>query len=83
MPWFLETRVLWYRKDWFKDEGLAAPRTWAEFDAAAKAITKDGHFGSAFLFAKDFLTGQNNFIFYVNSTSSPISLWPSATPPAA
>ena len=70
VPWFLETRVLWYRKDWFKDAGLAAPRTWAEFDAAAKALTKDGHFGSAFLFAKDFLTGQNNFIFYVNSDES-------------
>jgi ABC-type glycerol-3-phosphate transport system substrate-binding protein len=67
VPWFLETRVLWYRKDWLKDAGLEAPRTWAEFDAAAKALTKNGRFGAAFPYTKDFLTGQNNFIFYVNS----------------
>ena len=54
VPWFLETRVLWYRKDWLKDAGLEAPRTWAEFDAAAKALTKNGQFGAAFPYAKDF-----------------------------
>lgn len=67
VPWFLETRVLWYRKDWLKDAGLAVPRTWAEFNATAKALTKDGRFGAALPFTKDFLTGQNNFIYYVNS----------------
>jgi multiple sugar transport system substrate-binding protein len=61
VPWFLETRVLWYRKDWLKDAGLSVPRTWAEFNTTAKALTKDGRFGSAFLFTKDFPDRSEQF----------------------
>jgi multiple sugar transport system substrate-binding protein len=34
--------VLWYRSDWFGQAGLAAPRTWDQFIAAAQKLTDKG-----------------------------------------
>lgn len=40
-PWYAGARGLMYRKDWFKEAGLEAPKTWEEFLQAAKVLTKD------------------------------------------
>ncbi|SEC41357.1 carbohydrate ABC transporter substrate-binding protein, CUT1 family [Rhizobiales bacterium GAS188] len=45
LPWNLDLRVWFYRKDLFAAASLKPPTTWAEFRAAAKQLTKDGKFG--------------------------------------
>lgn len=42
--------VIWYRKDWLAEKGIAEPRTFDEFFAAAEAMTDPGanRFGFAF-----------------------------------
>jgi multiple sugar transport system substrate-binding protein len=42
VPWYVETRVLFYRADLAKAAGVAAPTTWDEFDAFAKALQGEG-----------------------------------------
>ncbi|HEY4198970.1 MAG TPA: sugar ABC transporter substrate-binding protein [Devosiaceae bacterium] len=39
--------VVLYRKDLFDQAGLTPPKTWDEFEADAKALTKDGVYGFA------------------------------------
>lgn len=41
VPWYAGARGLMYRKDWFKEAGLEAPKTWEEFLQAAKVLTRD------------------------------------------
>jgi ABC-type glycerol-3-phosphate transport system substrate-binding protein len=38
MPYFLDPRGLYYRKDLFEEAGLSAPQTWADVREAAKAL---------------------------------------------
>ncbi|WP_421724960.1 extracellular solute-binding protein [Bauldia sp.] len=66
VPWFLETRVLWYRKDWFDEAGLAPPSTWDELQETATALTEGRRFGIALPFIRAFFTGQSNFTYYLN-----------------
>ncbi len=40
VPWFYDSRPVAYRKDWFKEKGLAIPKTWDEWIAVAKALTQ-------------------------------------------
>ena len=42
VPWFYDSRPVAYRKDWFKEKGLAIPKTWDELIAAAKALNQGG-----------------------------------------
>jgi multiple sugar transport system substrate-binding protein len=42
VPLVVEWQVLYYRKDLFQKAGLKVPTTFAELEAAAKALTKDG-----------------------------------------
>jgi len=39
VPWFYDSRPVAYRKDLFKEKGLAIPKTWDELVAVAKALT--------------------------------------------
>ena len=39
MPWWLETRVLWYHKDLLEKAGVQPPTTWDEWISATKALT--------------------------------------------
>lgn len=41
LPFEYMPNMLYYRKDWFEEKGLAAPDTWADFLAAAQALTED------------------------------------------
>lgn len=45
LPWALDTRVLFYRKDLLEATGVAVPKTWAEFREASKKLTGDGKYG--------------------------------------
>lgn len=38
LPYFLDPRIMYYRKDLFEAEGLAAPTTWDEVIAAGQAL---------------------------------------------
>lgn len=42
IPWYVDTRVLFYRKDLLAEEGFNhPPRTWAELFEASRRLTKD------------------------------------------
>lgn len=45
LPFGLDIRALYYRKDILEAKGIAVPTTWDEFRAAAKAVTGDGVYG--------------------------------------
>ncbi|MEV1174041.1 sugar ABC transporter substrate-binding protein [Nonomuraea sp. NPDC049784] len=42
VPWYVETRVLYYRTDQAKKAGVEPPATWQEFTAFAKALKDKG-----------------------------------------
>ncbi|MCT9819232.1 extracellular solute-binding protein [Microbacterium sp. W1N] len=42
VPWYVETRVLYYRSDLAEAAGLSAPTTWDEFTDFAKGFTTAG-----------------------------------------
>ncbi|RJL24706.1 ABC transporter substrate-binding protein [Bailinhaonella thermotolerans] len=39
MPMSTNMGVFWYRTDWFKEAGIAAPKTWSEFFTAIEKLT--------------------------------------------
>ncbi|ADZ90977.1 ABC transporter substrate-binding protein [Marinomonas mediterranea] len=39
LPYHGWIQGIWYRKDWFDEKGLAAPNSWENIEAAAKALT--------------------------------------------
>lgn len=45
LPWGIDIRVWFYRKDLLEAAGVQPPKTWEELRAAAKATTKDGKYG--------------------------------------
>jgi multiple sugar transport system substrate-binding protein len=45
LPWNLDIRVWFYRKDAFAAANIQPPSNWSELRTAAKALTKDGKFG--------------------------------------
>ncbi|MGW0805980.1 sugar ABC transporter substrate-binding protein [Nonomuraea sp. NPDC002799] len=48
VPWYVETRVLYYRTDQAGKAGVRPPATWAEFTAFAKALKDKGGAESGF-----------------------------------
>ena len=47
VPWWSETRVLFYHKNLLDGAGLKPPTTWAEWIAAAQKLTKGDQYGYA------------------------------------
>ncbi len=47
MPNAMLPYILYYRADWFDAAGIKPPETYDDFIAAAKAMTKDDHYGYA------------------------------------
>ena len=45
LPWQIDIRMIYYNKDLLAKKGIAVPTTWAEMQAAAKAVTGDGTYG--------------------------------------
>jgi len=50
IPYGLYQKMLFYRKDWFDQKGLTAPKTWEDLQKAAKALTEpaNNRFGYSF-----------------------------------
>lgn len=67
LPLYSHAQVMWYRKDLLADAGLEVPKTWDEFAAAAKALTKDGVYGCSFPCGSSDLMGTRFLNFYVRS----------------
>ncbi|MEW2398770.1 sugar ABC transporter substrate-binding protein [Streptomyces sp. NPDC046862] len=42
VPWYVETRSLFYRKDLAEAAGVSAPRTWKEYQPFLKALQRQG-----------------------------------------
>ncbi|MCA2226054.1 sugar ABC transporter substrate-binding protein [Nonomuraea aurantiaca] len=42
VPWYVETRSLFYRKDMAKAAGVSAPKTWEEYGPFLQALQKQG-----------------------------------------
>lgn len=45
LPWAIDLRLIYYRKDLFAKAGIGVPGSWSELRAAAKALTGNGHYG--------------------------------------
>ena len=45
LPWAVDIRVPFYRKDLFQQSGVEPPKTWEELAAAAKTLTKEDQYG--------------------------------------
>ena len=45
LPWTIDIRAIYYRKDILAAKGIQPPTTWDEFRAAAKAVTGEGVYG--------------------------------------
>lgn len=45
VPMGVKFTYSWYRSDLFEKAGLTPPKTWSEFEAAAKKLTADGQYG--------------------------------------
>lgn len=47
IPFFVHTPVVFYRTDLFEEAGITEfPKTWEEYEEAAKKLTKDGVYGT-------------------------------------
>lgn len=67
LPLYSHAQVMWYRKDLLEAAGLEVPKTWEEFAAAAKALTKDGVYGCSFPCGSSDLMATRFLNFYVRS----------------
>lgn len=67
LPLYSHAQVMWYRKDLLASAGLEVPKTWDEFAAAAKALTKDGVYGCSFPCGSSDLMATRFLNFYVRS----------------
>jgi multiple sugar transport system substrate-binding protein len=45
LPWCLDTRILFYRKDLFASNNVKVPSSWEELRAAAKTLTVNNEYG--------------------------------------
>lgn len=50
--------LLWYRKDLLAEAGIAPPKTWTQYLAMAKALTKNGKFGTSLPFGRTAMTNS-------------------------
>lgn len=63
VPWYVDTRLLFYRKDLLAEAGIEAPpRTWAEWERAMAAIVRAGP------------PGRHAVLLPVNEFEQPLSL---------
>jgi multiple sugar transport system substrate-binding protein len=62
LPWAIDIRIPYYRKDLFDAAGAKPPTTWPEFAAAAKALTKGDQYG--FVSTGDTL-GTHHMYFFI------------------
>lgn len=62
LPWAIDIRIPYYRKDIFEEAGLEPPTTWDEFAAAAEALTTDDRYGFVTAGAEN---SASHFIYFL------------------
>lgn len=65
LPWQIDIRALYYRKDIFAKAGLKPPTTWAEFKDTAKKLTTNGVYGFAFPGSSDSTMGMHVLLTFM------------------
>jgi multiple sugar transport system substrate-binding protein len=65
LPWAVDIRVFYYRKDLFEQAGVEVPTTWDEFRAVAKQLSTDGKYG--WVIPSDTGGTHNLFTFMINN----------------
>jgi multiple sugar transport system substrate-binding protein len=66
MPWAIDIRIPYYRKDIFEEVGIEPPTTWDEFAEAAKAVTTKDRYGFVSAGA-DNMGSHNFYVFLLNN----------------
>ncbi len=61
LPWGLDTRVMYYRKDFFAQANLQPPTNWDELKTAAKKLTGNGKYGM--VCSSD--TGGTHYLYFL------------------
>ncbi|SNY90204.1 multiple sugar transport system substrate-binding protein [Cohaesibacter sp. ES.047] len=72
VPLYNQSMNLWYRKSVFEKAGIEVPKTWEEWTAAAKALSKDGMYGIGLPANKQLYTDQTVYSVMVNGGASEI-----------
>ena len=68
VPYNLDMRLFWYRKDLLEKAGTTPPTTWDEFEATCKALKKIGVYGcGTYSGAGDFTGGHIIVAFMINN----------------
>jgi multiple sugar transport system substrate-binding protein len=67
LPWAIDIRLPYYRKDLFDKAGTKMPTNWEELRAAAKALTSGDQYGIAFPAAPGAVGWQAFFAFLLNN----------------
>jgi multiple sugar transport system substrate-binding protein len=68
IPWAIDIRVWYYRKDLFRKAGIAnPPTTWAEFRAAAEKLSAPSRGAYGFGISGDGLGAHNMLYFMINN----------------
>jgi len=78
MPYFLDPRAMYYRKDLFEKEGLKPPKTWDDVVAAAQKLHKPPDmtgFGLTFSRVSDDMDYWWYAWFGVNGAGANLSIW--------
>lgn len=66
MPWAIDIRIPYYRKDIFEEAGVEVPTTWEEFAAAAEALTTGDRYGFVSAGAEN-MGSHNFYVFLLNN----------------
>jgi multiple sugar transport system substrate-binding protein len=70
VPLYNMALSLWYRKSALAAAGVAAPQTWSQWQAAAKALTKGGVYGMGLPANKQLYTDQTVYAVMTNAGAS-------------
>lgn len=62
LPWAIDIRIPYYRKDIFEEAGVEVPTTWEEFAAAAEAVSGDDRYGFVTAGAEN---GASHFVYFL------------------
>ncbi|MGT2426373.1 ABC transporter substrate-binding protein [Amnibacterium kyonggiense] len=65
IPYNLDMRLYWYRKDLLEKAGVSAPTTWDEFEAACKGLKKLGVYGYGTYSGAGAFTGGHTLVAHM------------------
>jgi multiple sugar transport system substrate-binding protein len=65
VPYNLDMRLFWYRKDLLEKAGTTPPTTWDEFEATCKALKKNGIYGYGTYSGAGAFTGGHTLVAHM------------------